>query len=147
MSVVEGGEIGSGHSMIGVFEIVPTDINKGAIKDNFTTGKFADIDLQYRPSRDTMHCHKVYSSKFEYTPFQETDKSYQFYTSVVMFGSLLRSSQYAKDIEWHEIIDIATQSSSTDDLLQKEFINLVQQAKTLYSKVKKKKGSSFAQWD
>ena len=147
MSVVEGGEIGSGHSMIGVFEIVPTDINKGAIKDNFTTGKFADIDLQYRPSRDTMHCHKVYTSKFEYTPFQETDKSYQFYTSVVMFGSLLRSSQYAKNIEWHEIIDIATQSSSTDDLLQKEFINLVQQAKTLYSKVKKKKGSSFAQWD
>lgn len=145
MSVVEGGEIGSGHSMIGVFEIVPTDINQGAIKDNFTTGKFADIDLQYRPSRDTMHCHKVYSSKFEYTPFQETDKSYQFYTSVVMFGSLLRSSQYAKDIEWHEIIDIATQSSSPDDLLQKEFINLVQQAKTLYSKVKKKKGSSFAQ--
>ncbi|MBN8672797.1 MAG: von Willebrand factor type A domain-containing protein [Chitinophagales bacterium] len=144
MSVVEGGEIGSGHSMIGVFEIVPTDTNKGAVKDNFTTGKFADIDLQYRPSRDTMHCHKVYSSKFEYTPFHETDKSYQFYTSVVMFGSLLRASQYAKDIEWHEIIDIATQSSSPDDLLQKEFINLVQQAKTLYSKVKKKKGSSFA---
>ncbi len=140
MSVVEGGEIGSGHSMIGVFEIVPTDINKGAVKDNFTTGKFADIDLQYRPSRDTMHCHKTYSSKFEYTPFNEVEKSYQFYTSVVMFGSLLRSSQYAKDIEWNQITDIATQSSSQDDLLQKEFINLVQQAKILYSKIRKKKG-------
>jgi Ca-activated chloride channel family protein len=45
LSMIEGGEIGSGHSMIALFEITPTEINKGAIKDDFTTGKFADIKL------------------------------------------------------------------------------------------------------
>ena len=48
LSIIEGGEIGSGHSMIALFEIVPTEINRGAIKDNFTIGKFADIQLQYQ---------------------------------------------------------------------------------------------------
>ena len=32
LSIIEGGEIGSGHSMVAMFEIVPTDINKGLSK-------------------------------------------------------------------------------------------------------------------
>jgi Ca-activated chloride channel family protein len=70
------------------------------------------------------------------------DKSYRFSSAVIMFGSLLRSSAYTKNVNWTDIITLATQSSSPDDLLHKEFINLVQQAKTLYLKVKKKRGSS-----
>jgi Ca-activated chloride channel family protein len=141
LSEVEGGEIGSGHSMIGVFEIVPTEINKGAIKDNFTTGKLADIKIQYQHPGDTLKCSSTYKSLFRFTPFEETDKSYRFYTSVVMFGSLLRSSPFGKEIDWNHILSIAEESSSRDDLLQKEFTDLVQQAKALYLKVKKKKGS------
>ena len=33
-SVIEGGEIGSGHSMIALFEILPTELNRGAIRDS-----------------------------------------------------------------------------------------------------------------
>lgn len=141
LSTIEGGEIGSGHSMIAMFEVVPTEINKGAIKDNFTTGKFADIKLQYRLPNDKKQQQFIHNSRFEFIPFAEVDKCYHFSASVAMFGSLLRNSPFVKDIGWNEVITMAQASSGSNDLLQKEFITLLQHAKTLYSKIKKKKGS------
>jgi Ca-activated chloride channel homolog len=142
LSSIEGGEIGSGHSMLAIFEIAPTEINKGAIKDNFTTGKLADIQLQYQyPESEVKHTFK-YSSRFEYVPFDKLEKCYHFSAAVAMFGSLLRSSPFIKETSWNEIITLAQASSGSNDLLQKEFVTIVQQAKVLYTKVKKKKGSA-----
>lgn len=144
LSVVEGGEIGSGNSMLAIFEVVPTEINKGAIKDNFTTGKLADINIKYQLPNDpgkSMHNFN-YISRFNYTPSGELEKCYQFSAAVAMFGSLLRSSPFMKDIGWNEIITLAQNSSGENDLLQKEFVSILQQAKTLYSKTKKKKGGT-----
>ncbi len=145
LSVIEGGEIGSGFSMIAMFEIVPTEINKGAIKDNFTTGKFANSRLTYRLPNSTEVCNFDHTSRFDYVPFAELDKSYHFSAAVAMFGSLLRTSSFVKNIGWNEIINLAESSCGRDDLLQKEFITLVRQAKDLYLKVKKKKGGT-AEW-
>lgn len=145
LAAIEGGEIGSGYSMLALVEIVPTEINKGAIKDNFTTGKLAEIKLQYQyPNNPKQHLFR-YTSHFNYTPFIELDKSYHFSAAVAMFGSFLRNSPFVKEVGWNEIITLAQNSCGANDLLQKEFISLVQQAKTLYSKVKKKKGSAL-QW-
>ena len=145
MSIIEGGEIGSGHSMIALFEIVPSEINKGAIKDNFTTGKFADIKLNYHLPNSTKACNYNFTSRFEFIPLAELDKNYLFSASVAMFGSLLRTSPFLKNIGWNEIITLAEAASGKDDLLQKEFLGILNQAKTLYLKVKKKKGGT-AQW-
>ncbi|MBK5272493.1 MAG: DUF3520 domain-containing protein, partial [Bacteroidia bacterium] len=81
-----------------------------------------------------------YISKFNYFPFEELDKSYRFSTAVAMFGSILRSSSFTKNIGWNDILFIARASSGNDDSLQTEFIDLVEQAKTLYTKGKKKRG-------
>ncbi len=145
LSVIEGGEIGSGYSMIAMFEIVPTEINKGAIKDDFMTGKFAEIKLKYHLPNDTKESRFSYNSRFDFIPFTELDKCYQFSSAVAMFGSLLRTSSFVKNIGWNDIVSLAESSSGKDDLLQKEFLKLVQQAKTLYTKVKKKKGGT-AEW-
>jgi Ca-activated chloride channel family protein len=131
--------------MIALFEITPTEINKGAIKDNFTTGKFAEIKLNYQLPNSTKPCNFDHTSRFDFVPFSELDKNYHFSAAVAMFGSLLRTSPYLRNIGWNEIITLAEGSSGKDDLLQKEFIAIVQQAKNLYLKVKKKKGGT-AQW-
>jgi Ca-activated chloride channel family protein len=140
LSVIEGGEIGSGYSMVGMFEITPTEVNKGAIKDNFTSGKFADVKLKYHYPDETKEYNTNYQCRFDFIPFTELDKCYRFSSAVAMFGSMLRNSTFVKNIDWDDIASIAERSSSSNDLLQKEFITLVQQAKKLYSKVKKKKG-------
>ena len=145
LSIIEGGEIGSGHSMIALFEITPTEINKGAIKDNFTTGKFAEIKLTYKLPNSTKQCNFDQTCSFDFVPFTELDKNYHFSAAVAMFGSLLRTSPFLLNIGWNEVIALAQQSCGKDDLLQKEFIVIVQQARDLYLKVKKKKGGT-AQW-
>ena len=140
LSVIEGGEIGSGYSMIAMFEIEPTEANAKATSDNFATGKFAGIKLQYRRPNDVQHSSFNYTSEFNYISFEELDKSYRFSAAVAMFGSTLRSSTFTKNINWNDIVLLAQESSDKDDVLQKEFIAMVQQAKMLYSKGKKKKG-------
>jgi Ca-activated chloride channel family protein len=138
LSVIEGGEIGSGYSMMAMFEITPTTLNINATSDNFASGKFADIQLQYRQPNDTVKNNFSFTSNFNYTPFEDMDRCYRFSAAVVMFGSMLRASPFTKNISWNDILLVAQQSSD-NDILQKEFIGLVQQAKTLYSKSKKKK--------
>lgn len=142
LSVIEGGEIGSGHSMVAVFEVVPTDNNKDAVRDNFTFGNFADIRIQYRLPNDSVHQHAQFASNFDYVPFNDLSSCYRFSAAVIMFGSLLKESSFTKDISWNEVLSLAENSSERSDQLQKEFISLVQQAKTLYTKVKKKKGGA-----
>jgi Ca-activated chloride channel homolog len=145
LSIIEGGEIGSGHSMIAMFEIIPTEINKGAIKDNFTTGKFADIKLSYHRPNSTIPYSFDTPCRFDFIPFADLDKTFHFSAAVAMFGSMLRASTFIKDIGWDDVIELSETSCGKNDLLQKEFILLVQKAKTLYLKVKKKKGGTAFQ--
>jgi Ca-activated chloride channel family protein len=146
LSVIEGGEIGSGHSMMAVFEIVPTEINKAAIKEGISSAKFADMVIRYKRPNDAAQQMTTIGSNFNYTPFDKLNNCYRFSAAVIMFGSILKDSPFAKDINWNDVQDLAVKASSPDDLLQKEFTSLVQQAKALYSKVKKKKGGTASQW-
>jgi len=138
-SVIEGGEIGSGHSMVVVFEINPTDFNKDAVERDFSPGNIAEIKLQYKLPHDGAQ--KQYDSSIPliYKDFNSIDRSLRFSTAVIMFGSILRSSPVAKNISWNDIILLATQTTDDNDPIQKEFISLLKQAKTLYTKQKKKR--------
>jgi len=138
-SVIEGGEVGSGHSMIAVFEINPTDFNKDAVERDFLPGNIAEIKLQYKLPNDTGQRQFCNSVPLTYKDFNSIDRSYRFSTAVIMFGSLLRSALIAKTIGWNDVILLASQTSDDTDPLQKEFVSLVKQAKILYSKHKKKK--------
>jgi len=103
------------------------------------SGTFADINLRYNLPNDKKEYTYSYPCPFDYTDFDELEKCYKFSAAVAMFGSILRSSPFTKNVSWNELLLLA-ESSSSEDLLQKEFITIIQQAKTLYSKVKKKKG-------
>jgi Ca-activated chloride channel family protein len=83
-----------------------------------------------------------YTGNYEFTPFEELDSCYRFSTAVAMFGSLLRASSFTKNISWNDIILIAQQSAGKGDILQNEFVTLVQQAKALYTKGKKKRSGT-----
>lgn len=139
LAVIEGGEIGSGQSLVSVFEIVPkTPIDNATI----TAGnKFAEISLQYkRPNNPTPYKFS-FSSQREVIPFDKLEKCYRFSASVAMFGSMLRLSQFLKNMTWNDIVSSAAAAADNNDLLQKEFVSIVQQAKTLYTKTKKKKNN------
>ena len=136
-SEIEGGEIGSGQSITAVFEIEP-NFTSGA---NVSSNRFAEITLQYKLPKDTTV--QEMNKQFPYDPvlFRELDPIYRFATSVIMFGSILKSSPFTKEISWGDVLYNASESANPTDGNQAQFVELVFKAKEFYTK-KKKKGKN-----
>lgn len=133
LAVIEGGEIGSGYSMMGVFEIEPT-----LRTDTVMIERMAQLKLRYTLPRDSVSKEFVYNSYYNFEPFDKVDQYYRFSATVAMFGSMLRSSAMSKMLNWNDLVNLASVTANPDDINQREFVNLVHQAKTLYSKKRKK---------
>jgi Ca-activated chloride channel homolog len=139
-ATIEGGDIGSGYSTLIAFEITPTQ-NLKQMSENKSAVTPLSFNLKYRIPSDTSHVlHLTESPEIYFTPFKSLPKYHQFASAVIMFGSLLRKSKFVKDISWSNVLDLATSSAATDNYSQKEFVSLVQKAKTLYGKTKTRRG-------
>ena len=71
-------------------------------------------------------------------PLAHLPSSLQFASAVMMFGALLRKSRFVKDVGWNDVLQLATASADAASFSQKEFLSLVQHAKNLYGKKRKK---------
>jgi Ca-activated chloride channel family protein len=142
LTSIEGGEIGSGFSMTAVFEVVPSEENLEAIEKGFVQDKLCNLDIEYSLPGDTIRKNFLNTCPFSYSLFNETDKCQRFSTAVVMFGSKLRNSPYTKNADWNDILSVANASADMSDAQQKEFISLVEKAKYIYTREKKKKRKS-----
>ena len=56
-----------------------------------------------------------------------------------MFGSILKSSQFVKEISWGDVLYNASEAANPTDGNQAQFVELVYKAKEFYTKKKKKK--------
>lgn len=133
LAVIEGGEIGSGYSMMGVFEIEPA-----MRSDTVMIERMAQLKLRYTLPQDSVSKEFVHNSYYNFEPFDNVGQCYRFSAAVAMFGSMLRATSASKTFSWNDLVLLATSSANMDDINQREFVNLVQQAKVLYSKKRKK---------
>jgi Ca-activated chloride channel family protein len=116
-----------------LFEIEP------ATWDTIHSQKPVTLSLQYKlPNNKVLHELKA-QPVVQYQPYEKLDQCYQFAGSVAMFGLLLRNSDFVKDAGWNELLALATRYSNAADKSQQEFVTLVQQAKSLYGKRKRRK--------
>ncbi|HZH00053.1 MAG TPA: YfbK domain-containing protein, partial [Flavisolibacter sp.] len=133
LALIEGGSIGSAYSMIVTFEITPN--NTAAAK--IGSASLARFSLSYKAPSEAYTRSEVIQPQLNYTPLNKLERSYQFATSVMMFGSILKESRIAKNISFNDVSLLAAQSANMELPSQKEFLSLVQQAKSIYSKKKK----------
>ena len=136
-AVIEGGEIGSAYSTIVAFELEPT---KPGIAVAGSGAVFNPVNfiLEFKMPSDSQVLHLKESPSISYTEFDDLEPCYKFASSVIMFGSLLRKSRFAKDISWNEIIRIASESANPASYSQWEFVEMIQHAKDVYGKKRKK---------
>ncbi len=134
-SVIEGGEIGSGQSIMVVFEIEP-NFQAGA---NVSSKNFAAIKLHYKLPDDSLQQEINETFPFDPVPFKELEPKFKFATSVIMFGLRLKDSPFAKEISWGDVLFHASEAANPTDTNQSQFVELVYKAKTLYTKSRKKK--------
>ncbi len=135
---IEGGEVGSGSSVLALFEIAPTDerVFAGDISDE---NGIASLSLRYNLCSDTVNKYLNQVCPLNFTEFKNIDKELQFATAVTMFGLKVKQSKYIKDAEWTDIATIAETSHDTHDYLQTQFLQLVEKAQKIYKGKKGKK--------
>ena len=133
---LEGGEIGSGNSMLAVFEIIPA--NDKALSGE-EAGGIANLSMRYSRCNDTAHQQIAYTCPVNLSEFKNMDREFQFATAVAMFGLKLKQSKYIKDVDWEDIQTIAQNSYDEKSFLQTEFLQLIEKAKKIYTSKKKKK--------
>ncbi|MEP6746823.1 MAG: von Willebrand factor type A domain-containing protein [Bacteroidota bacterium] len=138
LSELEGGEVGSGHTLMAIFEITPTYANIAAA-GNPGNEPFAKAVVNYRCPKDSTKKTSSFSVPFLFTEFTDLPACHRFATSVVEFALLLKNSAYVKNISWTDAIVLANESYSVNDSVQKEFIELVEKAKKIYGKTRKRK--------
>lgn len=134
-ATIEGGTIGSAYSMLVAFEIVP--VNSSLI--NSSSIQPAGFSLKYKLPGTTKVLEEILRPNISFKSLRQIEKSYQFAVSVIMFSSLLRESKFIKNISWNEVNSLALPSADQTIPSQKEFLFLIQKAKTIYSKKKKGK--------
>jgi Ca-activated chloride channel family protein len=136
-SRLEGGEIGTGHSLMAVFELEPTDSLLRA--ETSGEAKLASLKFNYRkPDEDFITLEK-YNAPLNYQPLASSDKQVQLATSLCMFGELIKHSSYADPYTFEEVIKITRSCIDPNNPLHKEYLSLLAKAKKIYKNTKKKK--------
>jgi Ca-activated chloride channel family protein len=138
---IEGGEIGSGSSILAIFEIIPAN-EQLFTGDLLHKNGIAHMGLKYNLVGDTVSRKIDQICPINFTAFDELDKELQFATAVAMFGLKIKQSKYINDADWPGIEKIAASAYNKNDYLQTQFLQLIAKAKKIYKgkKNKKKKG-------
>lgn len=139
LSLIEGGEMGSGHTLTALFEIVPTDELLIAQRD-LVFDTLASVTLRYRFPGDTLQQQQAaYLSTQQVTSLLGL-RTHQFNAAVALFGMKLKASSFVKNYNWDQLQTLTSQVIDREQPLQVEFSQLVAQAAEQYD-VKKKKRS------
>lgn len=114
--MVDGGEIGAGHHVTAIYEIVPAATNDA--------GRLATINIRYKePDEDKSTLWQRDVAVTSYNKEMTTDM--KFITAVAAFGMKLKHSAYAGDATLEDIISWAEEGNSGGDEYREEFIELV----------------------
>ncbi|MBI3133948.1 MAG: VWA domain-containing protein [Bacteroidetes bacterium] len=135
----DAGELGAGHTVTAIYEIVPGKAKKTDLKYQNKSTKvsndLATIQLRYkRPGEDTSTLKEVVITKDAAKKWDSTSTTFRFSTAVAGFSLILRKSKYIGTFSLDDVLDIATHAANFNELEKMEFISLVNKAKLLSGK-------------
>ena len=133
---IQGGEIGSGHSLMALVEIDPVQL-----ETSFTSHlePFAKMRMHYQLPGENKEIMEEFNIPYVFKPFNDIANYYRFSASVALFGGLLKKSPYTEKTTWDELSLMAKTSYDPNDVSQSEYVLLIEKAKKVYHKDKKKK--------
>jgi Uncharacterized protein containing a von Willebrand factor type A (vWA) domain len=130
---VNGGEVGSGHSIMALFEINPVNTTE--------KGELGKVTVYYKVPNDTLEHITEYACTNDTTPFYQLPSCYRFASSVAMFAALLKNSKYARHYTFNDVMRLALDSRNPDDAIQQEFVSMIEKARKIYAKLMRKRRS------
>ncbi|MEN0050610.1 MAG: von Willebrand factor type A domain-containing protein [Bacteroidota bacterium] len=145
----DAGELGAGHTVTALYEIIPTSIKseylkgKSQLKYQETTVKesskdateIATVALRYKAPKGTTSKLIEQKVKDSNNALANTSNNFRFSIAVAEFGMLLRDSEFKGTANYEEAIELAKKSKGLDRKgYRSEMIELIERAKALSSK-------------
>jgi Ca-activated chloride channel family protein len=131
-SILEGGEIGTGHIVTAVFEV---EMNNSSAAES----ELAIAELGYQPVGSKEKQTETYRLTNNYKSLYTVDSNYRFSAAVAMFGLMLKQSPYLKVYSWESLINLLNTCVNKSDYWQQEMLQLVIKAKEIYKPVKERR--------
>ena len=128
---VDGGEIGSGHEVTAIYEIIPTD---EAVKNGLDSNHILDLSIRYKePDADKSQLLK-YACNYSSDSFDNIASDNMLWAeSVACFGMFLRGSEYKGTSSIDLARKLAKKTDYEDDALRVEYMELLDRADDIYS--------------
>jgi Ca-activated chloride channel family protein len=141
---IDAGELGSGHTVTALYEIIPANVNseflpkKSKLKYTSTSNshqygeELATIKFRYKkPAGDkSIEINKIVKNSNPATA--QTSSDFKFASSVAWFGLVLRDSKLIKKKSLNEIQNLAKQNKGKDENgYRAEFVDLIEKYKSI----------------
>lgn len=131
----DAGELGEGHTVTALYEIVPSDIkkvnNELRYQKDDTEGKFAhkdefmNIKLRYKNPSEEKSDLITYTAPCKILSLRKSSDNFRFSAAVAEFGLLLRDSRYKGNSSISHVIALASDAKGKDERgYRDEFITL-----------------------
>ena len=138
---VDAGDIGAGHSVTALYEIVPVgqsgwlDESRYQATSTVTTGsnqEYAFLKLRYKKPGEKQSVLLSSPIKVASKSLVQANDDTRFALAVANYGQLLQGDKYSGEMNWQKTIELAQKSKGKDSFgLREEFIELAKVAKSL----------------
>ena len=145
----DAGELGSGHTVTALYEIIPAGIT-----DNFTkmvdslkyqrndrriasgnSNEIMTIKLRYKKPDDNVSMLMVHTLTGKEIQLENTSDNFRFAAAVAEFGMLLRASSFKQESSYQQVTNLAKSAQGKDaNGYRAEFVKLVDAAHSLVKK-------------
>ena len=128
---VDAGEIGSGHEVTALYEIIPT--KDADISGNSGKTHILDLDIRYKEPKEDDSQLLQYTCKYSNKGFDNDASDNMLWAeSVACFGMFLKGSEYAGRSSLNLARSLASQTNYSNDALRVEYMSLLEQAEYIY---------------
>jgi Ca-activated chloride channel family protein len=138
----DAGEIGLGHSVTALYEIIPAgaaDVPQvdglkysKVVAPTESAGELMTIKLRYKPLDQETSVLKSIAINNSNTPLDKQSSDFRFAASVAGFGMKLKDSEFTKEMSYPELLKLARSGRGSDEEgYRAEFIRLIEMAQLL----------------
>lgn len=144
----DAGELGAGHTVTALYEIIPQGIQKSdiqsapvdplkyqktSINNTFSqSNELLTVKLRYKNPREKESLLLTQAQDNQVMEWGQSSNNFRFSAAVAGFSLLLRNSKFAGDLTYQKVLNLAKESIGTDEYgYRKEFLGLVESTELL----------------
>lgn len=140
---VDAGDIGAGHTVTAIYEIIPAEpeveANKEPLKyqqyvptDAGNSDELLTVKIRYKDPKDTISKKVEHAVLNETIDFNKTSENLRFSIAVASYSMLLRNSAYTGKLTYNDVLKMAKDAKGKDEEgYRAEFIKIIKKTQLI----------------